>query len=91
MNKIEIEVNGKQVQYDVLLKVELKDENGTYILYTNHEKNDLGDVIVYAGIIETGKDDDFMIKPVKDEAKLELLEDLLEQIDTRTNQKEVEK
>ena len=90
MNKIEIEVNGEKIKYDCLLKVELKDNAGTYILYTNHEKNDLGDTIVYAGLSEQNKDD-IVIKPVKDEAKLELLEDLLEQIDTRTNQKEVEK
>ena len=44
-NKLEIEIDGQKEIYDILLKVDTKDENGTYILYTKNEKNDLGDII----------------------------------------------
>ncbi len=88
-NKLEIEIEGQKVQYDILLKVDVKDENGTYILYTNNEKNDVGDTIVYAGILEE-KGKDVIIKAVNDEAKLDMLVDLLDQIETRTAAKEVE-
>lgn len=89
-NKLEIEIDGKKEKYDILLKVNLKNENGSYILYTKHELNDIGDTIVYAGILEeNGKE--VVIKPVCDEEKLEMLEDLLMQIEKRTNKKEVEK
>lgn len=88
-NKLEIELNGKKEIYDILLKVDVKDENGTYILYTKNEKNEVGDTIVYAGVLEE-KGDGVNIKPVMDDEKLELLDDLLEQIMTRTNKKEVE-
>ena len=88
-NKLEMEIEGKKVQYDILLKVDVKDENGTYILYTNNEKNDVGDTIVYAGILEE-KGKDVIIKAVNDETKLDMLVDLLDQIETRTATKEVE-
>ncbi len=89
-NKLELEIDGKKEIYDIILKVDVKDENGTYILYTQNEKNDVGDIIVYAGILEEKKDK-VNIKPVEDEEKLELLADILEQIKTRTDKKEVEK
>ncbi len=82
-NKLEIEIDGKKVKYDILLKVELKGEKGSYILYTNQEKNDLGDIIVYAGLLEENGED-VVIKTVKDEEKLALLDDLLAQIEKRT-------
>lgn len=88
-NKLELEIDGKKEIFDIILKVDVKDENGTYILYTQNEKNDVGDVIVYAGILEEKKDK-VNIKPVEDEEKLELLADILEQIKTRTDKKEVE-
>lgn len=88
-NKLEMEIDGKVEKYDILLKVDVKDENGTYILYTKNEKNDIGDIIVYAGILEE-KGEDVIIKPVKDEEKIELLDDLLEQIESRINKKEDE-
>lgn len=88
-NKLEIEVNGKKEIYDILIKVDVKDETGSYILYTKNEKNDMGDIIVYAGLLENNGDG-VIIKPVNDEEKLEMLDDLLEQIDTRANNKEVD-
>lgn len=88
-NKLELEIDGKKEIFDIILKVDVKDENGTYILYTKNEKNDVGDIIVYAGILEENNDK-VIIKPVEDEEKLELLDDLLEQIKTRTDKKEVE-
>lgn len=88
-NKLEIFVDGKKEIYDILIQVNLKDENGSYILYTKNEKNDVGDIIVYAGILEEKKEG-VLIKPVLDEEKLELLDDLLEQIKLRTNKEEVD-
>lgn len=89
-NKLEIEVAGKKVQYDILLKVDVKDENGSYILYTDNEKNDVGDTIVYAGILEQNEDN-VLIKAINDDEKLEMLVDLLDQIETRAKKKEVDK
>lgn len=88
-NKLEMEIDGKIEKYDILLKVEMKDENGTYILYTKNEKNDVGNIIVYAGILEQ-KGEDVTIKPVKDEEKMLMLDDLLNQIESRIKKKEDE-
>ncbi len=89
-NQIEIDINGKKERFNILLRVDMKDNLGTYILYTNNEKNDVGDIIVYAGLLEN-KGEDVLIKPVNDEEKLELLSDLLSKVDKEGKNKEEEK
>ncbi len=86
--KLEMIIDGKKKKYDILLKVDTKDDNGSYILYTENEKNELGDIIVYAGLLVTKDDDEVEIKPVLDDKKLEMLDDLLEQITKRTQKGE---
>ena len=89
-NQIEIDINGKKERFNILLRVDMKDNLGTYILYTNNEKNDVGDIIVYAGLLENNGED-VLIKPVNDEEKLELLSDLLSKVDKEGKNKEEEK
>lgn len=87
-SKLEIMVDGIKKKYDILLKVETKNETGSYILYTDNEKNEVGDTIVYAGKLLENDDDEFIIKPVIDKEKLALLDDLLKQITKRTKKGE---
>lgn len=86
MNKIELEENGKKEKYDVILSVEAKDKN-KYILYTKGEKNDLGDVIVYAGLYKENNKN-ISIEPILDDDILENLDTILTQVQ-RQAKKEV--
>ena len=73
-NKLELKENGKKVVYNILLTVEAKDDK--YILYTKNERNDVDEIIVYAGILhEVGND--IEITPVLDDDVLEYLDSVL--------------
>jgi len=78
-NKLVLEVEGKKEKFDILIEVEIVDKKDRYILYTKEEKNDIDEVIVYAGILKNKKGKEVII-PVKDDLVLELLDDLLMQI-----------
>lgn len=85
-NKLELKENGKKVVYNILLTVDTKDNK--YILYTKNEKNDVDEIIVYAGILhESGSDVE--ITPVLDDEVLEYLDSVLIQVQNNAK-KEVE-
>ncbi len=73
-NKLELKENGKKVVYNILLTVDAKDNK--YILYTKNEKNDVDEIIVYAGILNT-VGSDVEISPVLDDDVLEYLDSVL--------------
>ena len=85
-NKLELKENGKKVVYSILLTIEAKDNK--YILYTKNEKNDVDEIIVYAGILhENGEEVE--ISPVLEDDVLEYLDSILIQVQNNYK-KEVE-
>lgn len=85
-NKLIIEQNDKEVKhYRPLIKLET--DKDTYIIYTENKKNDLGDIICYAGIYEM-VDGNQVLKPIKDEETLEFLDSILINVQNSMNKKE---
>lgn len=85
-NELIIEKNDKEVKhYQPLIKLET--DKDTYIIYTENKKNDLGDIICYAGIYEM-VDGNQVLKPIKDEETLEFLDSILINVQNSMNKKE---
>lgn len=84
-NKLELKENGKKVVYDILLTIEAKDNK--YILYTKNEKNDIDEIIVYAGILHE-HDKEIEITPVLDDDILEYLDSILIQVQNNAKKEE---
>lgn len=80
-NKLVLTVNDEEITYDILLNIE--DVNGkNYVVYTNNEKNDNGDVITYVAEYklnsETGN---IKLISIKDDKEWEFVRDIINSID----------
>ena len=74
-----IDEEGKEVVYDVLFTFDSEETNKSYIVYTNHEKDEDGKEKVYASIYDaTGKD--MNLYPIETEKEWNLIFNILESI-----------
>lgn len=82
-NKIIIDTENKKEEYNILFKVET-DKNVNYIVYTNGEKNNEGEVVAYAANykIVNGKQ---VLEPIEDDYTLEFLDSVLIQVQNKMN------
>ena len=79
--KIRLEVNGKEVEYDVLFTFDSEDTLKSYVGYTDHSIAANGRKNIYVSSydpLSTGK----VLEEVTDERELSMINDVLEQIDS---------
>ena len=84
-SKIIVEKGKSKEEYNIILKVEAMGDE--YILYTNGETDESGEVIAYAGKYEL-KDDKQVIIPIEEDYILEFLDSILLHIQSKINSKE---
>lgn len=79
--KIRLEVNGKEVEYDVLFTFDSEDTLKSYVGYTDHSIAANGRKNIYVSsydLLSTEK----VLEEVTDERELSMINDVLEQIDS---------
>jgi uncharacterized protein YrzB (UPF0473 family) len=79
-NKIVLTVNGEDVEYRVLLNIE--DVNGkNYVVYTNDEIKENGDVLSYvAEYVENKDTGNVKLISIKDDKEWEFIRDIVNSI-----------
>ena len=76
MEKIKVKQNGQEVEMELMLKFEDEDNNKKYAVYTDHSKNDKGEVNLYAYSYVT---DESTLTPLL-ESEMAIVEEALKQV-----------
>ena len=71
---------GKELEVDVLFTFESKENNNTYIVYTDHSKDSDGQEKVFAGIYDKN---DEILNPIEEKDDYILIENILSSIDSK--------
>ncbi len=73
--------NGKQTNYHILCSFVYNENNKKYIIYTDYSKNADNHINVYYAYY----DDDFKLKPVKNEKEIALMNNILSDLENELN------
>lgn len=76
MEKIKVRKNGQEIEMELMLKFEDEDSNKKYAVYTDHSKNDKGEVNLYAYSYTT---DETSLTPLLD-SETSIVEEALKQL-----------
>lgn len=79
--KIRLEVNGKEVEYDVLFTFDSEDTLKSYVGYTDHSIAANGRKNIYVSSYDPLSTEK-VLEEVTDERELSMINDVLEQIDS---------
>lgn len=84
--------NGKDTEYEVLLTFESNETNKHYMLYTDNELDEEGNVKVYASIYEPKADgtidENTALKPIETDNEWKIVETILEELQKDTTDSE---
>ena len=81
-----IDDNGKEIEYDVLFTFENEENNKNYIVYTDQQKDDAGNMLVYASIYNDEKPR-ARFESIKTEKEWKVIETILDTLQKEINKK----
>ncbi len=82
-NEITFIENNQIVKYRIVLKIDGNDK--TYLVYTNDEKNDKDEVILYVGVLSLNKDGSEKIISIKDDKEWKYIRDIINSFEIGEN------
>lgn len=72
----------EEIEVEILFTYVSKENDKTYIIYTDHSKDSDGKVKVYAGIYDESES---MLNPVTDKEDFNMIENILSSIESKNN------
>lgn len=75
-----IDSNGIEHEIESIVKVMHNETKKKYILYTDHSKNEEGNLNVYASIYDINEDGIYVLNPIETDEECELMRSLLDDL-----------
>lgn len=76
--------DGKEVEYEVLFTFESNETNKNYMVYTDNELDEEGNIKVYASIYEPKEDgtidENTTLKPIETDSEWKIIETILDEL-----------
>lgn len=71
------QINGQEIEYDILFSFIAENDNKKYIAYTNYEKDENHDLICYSALYENN-----MVHEIKNNEAVDIINNMLKTINT---------
>lgn len=78
--------DGSKVEYEMLFSFDSNETNKSYLVYTDHSKDDNGNTQVYASIFHPDKKEGFL-EPIKTEEEMDIVQTVLDEFQRKLNEK----
>lgn len=75
-----IDSNGIEHEIESIVKVMHNETEKKYILYSDHSKNEEGNLNVYASIYDINEDGIYVLNPIETDEEFELMRSLLDDL-----------
>ena len=84
-----VDANGKEVECEVLFTFESEETKKNYMVYTDNETDEEGNIKVYASIYNPDKPESDLI-PIETESEWKIIETILEEIQAEVKESDSE-